>query len=61
MVELLGEVIVEHGLETSLCLLLTGSSHHTGDGEGIRLDEFAEDMDAEIACGTCEQNMTQRL
>ena len=45
----LGEVVVEQGAQTALGGFLALATYHTVDVPGVAIDEFAKDMDSQIA------------
>ena len=48
------EIVEQQVLQSSLCCLLVLTTHQTGDGSCIRIDEFAQHVYAQIACSTCK-------
>ena len=59
--ESIGEIVVEQCAETALCLLLTLPADEAVDVGSIRVDESAEDMYAQVSCGTREEHIAQSL
>ena len=49
------EIVEEQVTQTSLRIVLVFSADKTRDGLGIRVNEFAQDVDTEITGSTCEQ------
>ena len=55
--ESIGEIVVEQRAEAALCLLLTLPANEAIDVGGIRVDEFTEDMYAQVSRGTREKHI----
>ena len=49
------EIVEEQVTQTSLRIVLVFSANKTSDGLGVRINQFAQDMDAEITGSTGEQ------
>ena len=48
------EVVEQQGSQATLCFLLRLAAHQTVDVLCIAVDEVAQDVDAQIACSTCD-------
>ena len=57
----LGEVVVEQGAEAALSSFLALATYHTVDVLGIAVDQFAKDVDSQIARRTGDQYVAKRM
>ena len=55
------KVIKIQRLDTTQCLVITLSTYRTENLAVIIGQQLIEDVDAEIACGTCQQHITDGL
>ena len=54
------EIIEEEGTQTALGIFLRLAANEAIDVVGLAVDEFAQDMNTQIACGTRQQHIAQR-
>ena len=55
------EVVEQQGSQAALCFLLRFAAHQAIDVLCIAVYEVAQDVDAQIACSTCDQHIAQLL
>ena len=55
------EVVEQQGSQAALCFLLRLAAHQAIDVLGIRVNQFAQDVDTQITCSTCDQHIAQLL
>ena len=61
LLERLGEIVVKQRTQTACCGFLGLATHQTVDMGNIPVDQLTQDVDAQIACGTCNQDVAQLL
>ena len=56
-----GELVEQQGSQAALSFLLRLAAYKTIDVPRIAVDKVAQDVDAQIACSTCNQYIAQLL